>query len=265
MSILLYANGITEELKPEEYTFTDDELIQIFDDFPIIRSYRLHESPNTWCIWGQHNPINSRDDEFNRLGSTIVDQDCFSPILFIHDTEINPGWILTDAMIHHDYLNFQIDIMKYFDDVAADLLELDNGPDGEREQRMKLIQMGATNDKRIIFELDPNIQPEVFYKDEHFTEFCEKIHDYFKLDFQQDELFTLIEDKNVVIIIREENVNILMDLIMGHFNKHEMYEHSVLIRNTIKKWKEFIETSRNSDIDDNTQEAGKDNGIDETE
>ena len=103
MAILLYANGLTEETLPEKYTFKDKELIGLFPDFDSLRSYRLYEVPNTWCVWGENDPPDKRSDEFHNAASMMTDIPIFSPILFIHDTEINPEWRLTDEMIVMGY------------------------------------------------------------------------------------------------------------------------------------------------------------------
>ena len=108
MAILLYANGLTEEPKPIKYTFTDKELLDLYQDFDGIRSFRLYEVPNTWCIWGENIPREKRADEFHNVGTLMVDIPIFSPILFIHDTEINPAWRLTDEMIVMGYNDFRL-------------------------------------------------------------------------------------------------------------------------------------------------------------
>ena len=104
MAVLLYANGLTEEHKPKELTFTDEELLTIFPDFEKTRTFRLYEIPNCWCIWGENDPVGKREDEFNKIGTDILEQICYSPVLFLHDSEINPEWKLTDAMIFFEII-----------------------------------------------------------------------------------------------------------------------------------------------------------------
>jgi hypothetical protein len=50
MAVVLYANGIIEEFKSSGIFFSEEELIASFSSWDKVRSLRLIEVPNIWCI-----------------------------------------------------------------------------------------------------------------------------------------------------------------------------------------------------------------------
>ena len=69
--IILYGNGLTEEMLPKEHTFSDQEILDLFKEFDSMQTQRLDEVPNTWCVWGEmKNP--QRDVPKALISSAIV-------------------------------------------------------------------------------------------------------------------------------------------------------------------------------------------------
>ena len=81
MSVLLYPSGVTENYDPKDLVFTDQEIFHIFKDFEYVRSARLVEIPNTWCVWAQNKKID--ENNFNKIGSDILKENIFCELLFI--------------------------------------------------------------------------------------------------------------------------------------------------------------------------------------
>lgn len=246
MAILLYANGLTEELKPAELTFTDQEIYGIFEGFDKIRSYRLYEVPNTWCVWGERNPIDKMPDELNQVGSDILEEDCFSPVLFIHDTEVNPGWRLTDEMILANYIDFQNELNQFFNEVAKGILEEREQIRQETGQNPSLIfmeQIGISEDKRIIFKFDLDKQVEEFFAEPNFGEFMKKVHNFLKFSYKDGDIFAIYADKNIIMIMADNQVKIFIEKVIAYFQHHENYEACSVIRNAYERWTKFKEAS----------------------
>jgi len=121
MAVILYPSGVTETYTATGLVFTDDEILNIFKDYNHIRTMRLYEVPNTWCIWGDNG--NEDDGNFNKLGSDIVQQNIFSEIMCVHDTELDPSWMLTDDVILKNYEDFRIELLQFFDDIAENVIK----------------------------------------------------------------------------------------------------------------------------------------------
>ena len=79
--IILYSNGLTEEMSPKEHTFSDKEIIDLFKEFDNIQTQRLDEVSNTWCVWGEYN--NPQSEDYNKLGSDTIRNHCYSHIIFL--------------------------------------------------------------------------------------------------------------------------------------------------------------------------------------
>jgi len=208
-AMLLYANGLTEEFKSKEFTFSDVELYGIFEGFDKIRSFRLYEVPNTWCIWGERIPIDKATDEYNQVGSDIIQQKCFSPILFIHDTEINPAWRLTDDMIQMGYEDFRKDLNEFFNEVAKDIVEereLARIESGHPPNLMVLQEAGVSEDKRIIFKFDMEKQTQEFFAESNLSEFAKRIHNFLKFSYKDGDIFAIYADKNIIIVMADLQV-----------------------------------------------------------
>jgi hypothetical protein len=43
MAVILYNNGIVEEIKPNNFTFTEKEILKLFENYKNVRSRRLIE------------------------------------------------------------------------------------------------------------------------------------------------------------------------------------------------------------------------------
>lgn len=249
MAILLYPNGLTEEFKSKEFTFTDEELIIIFGDFDKTRTFRLYEVPNTWCVWGENEPIDKVPDEFNKIGSDILDQPCYSPILFLHDTEIDPAWDLTDRMIMFGYDDFKLQMLQFFDDVAADIMEerrIAREQEGVNPQTpIVMEQVGISEDKRIIFKFDIDNQPQEFFAEENLLEFAKKAHNFLKFKYRDGDIFAVYADKNIIMVSEDNKVKPLIEKLIAFFKSQENYEACSVLRNTFERWEKYKLDSQN--------------------
>lgn len=265
MSIFLYANGLTEEHIPEGHTFTDVEIYGIFKDFSRIRSYRLREVPNTWCVWGQRSPIDKKPDEFNQVGTDILEQKCFSPILFIHDTEINPAWQLTEDIILNGYGDFKRDLVDFFDDIAKDLIDAREQArieSGHPPNLMVLEESGVSEDKRIIFNFNMERQVQEFFQQKNIEEFANKVHKFLKFSYKDGDIFAIYADKNIIIVIEDSQVKDFIDKVIAFFESKENYEACSVIRNTYKKWINYKDSKKKSKENNSKKDNSKDNSKD---
>jgi len=240
MSVALYQNGIIEEFKPKEHTFSDQELIDIFDDYQIIRSKRLDEVPNTWCVWGDKE--NVKEDEYSGMASFIVQEDIFSIIIFIHDTEINQSWKLTDEVIYKNYNNFKVEIMVFIDKMAQKTIEVTKKRREEEGHKdlIYLETMGSTDvSKKIIFELDPTKQDKDFYEDENFKHFAQKSKEFLTNKYKIQDVFYIYEDGKMKMYVPDKNVEIMMRHIIQFFEKREKYEKCKELQDVLTEWKKF--------------------------
>jgi len=243
MAILLYANGLTEEYKAKQLVFTDQELLEIFPEFEKTRSFRLYEVPNTWCVWGEHVPMDKVPDEFNKIGTDIMDIPCYSPVLFLHDSEVDPDWRLTDNPIYTGYLDFKAELLKFFDDIAHDILQerdkmrQDKGID--KNQLLLLEQVAISKDKRVIWKFDLEKQTQEFFIEENLIEFANKVHDFLKFHYQDGDIFAIQADKNIIIVMDDNQVKPFIDKLIALFKNIERYEACSVLRNTYDKWKKY--------------------------
>ena len=164
MALVIYSNGIVEEMVPVDNVFSDNELTQSFNNYPEIRTHRLPEVPNCWCIWGyiEEPPVH----EFSKLASEIVDVDVYSHILFVHDSELSPNWNLTDNIIYRPYKDLMADMGLYINDMMKHI-ETENRQEIEQAEEntnmIFLTTLGHTQDKRVLFAFNPNVQNDEFY------------------------------------------------------------------------------------------------------
>jgi len=237
MAIILYPNGITEEYLPTKETFTKEDLAQVFLDYDTFGSIRMVKILNAWMLYGKVNQ--GRDDlldYYNKLASTIFDIEIYSQILFIHDTEINSNWKITDDIIHFNYSDFKKDILQMLDETAEEIIK---NTDSKEKQIMYLKQIGVSGNKKIIFELDPDEQHKNFYTPEVFREFADKIIKYFKTDYIVDKSFSLFSDKNVIILTQDSKVKTVINKLLSFFNSMEEYENSKIVKDVYKGWIDF--------------------------
>lgn len=239
MGILLFPSGITELCEPKEHVFTDEEILNIFKKYKHIKSRRLVEVPNTWCVWGQ----NTKNDEsnFNKIGSDVIKENLFCEILFIHDSQINPEWSLTDDIIYKGYEEFKEQILLYFDSIAENVIKENEKLRQQQGKDTNLIflnTIGPTADKRVLFEFDPKQQRQEFYNNDYFVNFANKMIEFFSdKDYQETDMFYIFYDKKTVIFVKDENVDYLMQQLIEFFEKNENYENCKLLKLVLEKWK----------------------------
>jgi Ni,Fe-hydrogenase maturation factor len=234
---LLYSNGIVEEFKPKGLVFVEEELVSLFTEFFEIKTSRLIDVLNTWCIFGA-SPVPDTM-EFNRIASDICNEVVYSHALFVHDSEINPEWKTADTILYKNYNDFSIEIKKAIDLAATNILkEIEDSQEYEDKSSFlpQLVTIGATLDKRILFGFNPTDQSELFYQNEEFYKFAQKVYDYISHNKQEKEPFTIYADKKAVIIVDTINVNKFLILMLEKFKNKEDYEICMDITKLIKKW-----------------------------
>jgi len=254
MAVIFYANGILEEFKPKENFFTEGELIKVFDSYDKIRSLRLVEIPNAWCIWGdmKGNPI---ENDYNKLASYMLGSEIFSHIVILHDTEINIEWKITDDIIYKGYDEFSIEIRSFINDIAKELLneqEMIRDKDKSNQDMIFLTTVTHTKDKKILFEFDPFMQPDKFYGSISFNNFCNNIYNYLVKDFKLSKQFVIYGDNKMIITIKDENVKKLLDDMQGMFQKKENYEACAFLKNIYERWLKFVNENDNQHVNSST-------------
>ena len=249
MAILQYSNGIIEDFKAEGLTFTDNELLDILAGYDDIRTLRLIEVPNTWCIWGHSD--DSDPIEFNRIATGIVGEDINSPMVMIHDGELDPAWNLNDPIILNSYEDFKNDVLLFIDDIAKDVLTTEKTPlDGESSDNlMFLTTLGPTKDKKVLFEFNQHKQSKDFFKPNNFSQFSDKVQDYWNQFFienleMDDNTCVIYADLKMIVIVEDKNVIHLMKTFIDYFESVENYELCTSINNYIKAWKKYIKKNK---------------------
>ena len=240
--IILYRNGLTEELKPAHFTFTDTELLNLLIEFPLVRTHRLSEIPNTWVMWGEHVPVEKEEDEYNELGSAVLSEDIYSPIFVIHDTEINHDWNLTDNIIQFNYDFFKKEVFNFFDTAAYLIMtdkEEQRKESGQQNNMLILEQDGVTEMKQIIYNFDLTKQTESFFQYNNFHEFSIKVHEFLKKFYANGHTFLIYADKNVLIKVEDKQVKPLIDKIIDTFQAKEQYELCSDVKIIYDKWFKF--------------------------
>lgn len=238
MGICLYNNGIVEEVKPIQLTFTEEELTKPFGNYKSIRSKRLTEIPNVWCIWGEME--NPDPIEFNRLCTDMLEVYIFSHVLFIHDSEIDPSWELND-MLYKSYEEFKTDLKIFVDEIAQKIMtEQSQMPQGTSNM-IYLSAAGQTEDKHVIYMFNPTEQSDDFYKDGSFSNFSDKIIEYLKTNLKLNEHLTIFADKKIIIEVSKDNVPTLFNKMLKNFEIKEKYEICAEISNIHNKWTDFVQ------------------------
>mgnify|MGYP002681925114 CR=1 FL=1 len=184
MAIILYSNGLTEEILPQGLTFSDEDILGFFKTFNNIQTKRLDEVPNTWCVWGELK--NPAEDDYNKLASEVIQEHCYSQIFFLHDTEVDPSWNLTDAVIYDNYLIFKKKILKFLDEIAIETI---------REIEQIREETGKTNKVYKLVFKDNKIK--IFGNEKKFKDFdivTKSVHiplitDFFKISFEVNKNF----------------------------------------------------------------------------
>jgi len=241
MAVVIYSNGIVEEMIPLENTFSDKELIQSFEMYTSLSSYRLEEIPNCWCLWGYID--NPPENEFNKLASEIVEQDVYSHLIFIHDSELHPDLGLTDKIIYKLYKQFTEDVTIFMHNLMNDITEQHKQEYEESDQTSMIFlsALGHTKDKRVMFAFNPNEQHENFYVDDGWEKFVVNIHKYLKENFDKEPIeenkpFVIFSDSKTIVIVEDKNVDQVIDDMLSYFMKKEKYEICSEITEIKNKW-----------------------------
>lgn len=237
MAVLLYSNGIIEEYKAQNLVFTEEEIVGLFYDYEEIKTERLIDVLNTWCIYGSSSITDPMD--FNKLASDLLNCAVYSHILFVHDSEIDPEWKVTDNILYKGYKEFSIDVRKIIDEVASNIIDqLESTTEYEEKVNVlpQLITIGSTPDKRILFGFNPSEQTSDFYTNDEFYMFSKKVYNYIRNNKQEKEPFTIYADKKAVIVIDPKQVVYFLNEMLEKFKSKEDYEICTDISNMIKSW-----------------------------
>lgn len=240
MALVVYSNGIFEEYLPVDDTFSDQELVDMFHDYKEIKSHRLSEIPNCWLIWGEMDY--PPDNEYSKLASEIIDDDIFSHIIFIHDSEIDRNWGLTDDILYKSYSEFIDQVGIYIKDMV-EYIANETQKEFEEAGTTSMIFMraiGYTKDKRVLYQFNPEEQSDEFYID-GWDKLAGKIYEYLKENFYKEPIeenkpFVLFADTKVIVIAEDEKVNDIISHVLQEFEKRENYEACSFISNVRNEW-----------------------------
>ena len=253
MAIMQYNSGVVEDIKPNQMVFTDQELLEYFKGSERLRSARMGEIPNTWCLWGESDLMS--DNHFNQLGSRIVEEKIYSPLLLVHDSELNPDLYLTDAKILTNYSQFRDEVIGYLDEIAIEIMneydrqQSNEGTFGGGEIAPTLDILGPTEDRRALMAFDPTRQKEEFWAMENFSIFASKsfgyIHKFFNKNLEVSRnSFAIYADGKNIIIIPDQHVHDVMQRILDNFEKREKYHGCGHILLIMKKWDEYVKNGK---------------------
>jgi hypothetical protein len=239
MAIILYGNGLTEEISPTQFTFSDEEILQFFNEFKDIQTKRLDEIPNTWCVWGELE--NPEEDDYNKLASEIIQYHCYSKLLLLHDTEVDPSWNLTDLIIYDGYDLFKKKILQFLDQIAIETIkEIEQiREESGKPKLMALEQVAISMDKRVIFKFDPDKQQKDFYNPMIFAEWANKSFNFIDSSYKDGEIFPIFADKKMIMILEDFHVKRYMDLLMKFFEVKEEYLKCARITEIYKNWEKY--------------------------
>ncbi len=249
MAIIVYISGYTEELKPKNLVFTEQEIVDLFNDYPIIKTIRPVELLNTWCIFGAGK---NNLTEYNEIASNIIKEDIYSHALFVHDSEINPEWNATDDIIYYSYDKHVENLKTIINSIAEKIMNrLTNSEEYIKSSKNLPIleDFGVTNEfpKRILFKFNPLKQSNTLYESKEFDTFSRKIYEYLtknKPDFTK-ESFIIYADAKVIISIDNENVIYFLEKMINQFEREEEYEMCTYIKYLMDEWNKKIESHQN--------------------
>lgn len=259
MAIILYSNGIIEDFDAEGVEFTDEELVKTFENYAHLRSFRLDEVPNTWCLWGEMN--NPPPNEYNAIGSEIVDADIYSHLIIIHDSELNPNWDMKDTIIYKSYDEFIDEINAHINKMVEIVAEFNkqNAPK-DSTAMIFLTPIGQTPKKQVLFSFNPNEQNDNFFKNGNFDIFASKIYEYLTENFTIKDLdadmpFIIFSDNKTMVMVQNEHFDIFIDKLIHVYQKQEQYEICTTINNIKKQWHKYLKN--NSEVASISEEKTK--------
>lgn len=258
MAVILYRNGLTEEYVPKNLVFSENELIDLFKDYDNVKTKRIIPLLNTWCIYGVDNEGEKDPDDYNRIASAIAKDTIYTNVLFVHDTEIDPDWNMTDDIIYKSYTDFRILIEKMVIDVAEAIIsELEEHSEDVIISLPLFSELGVTTDKKLIFGFNPDEQTNQFYS-QGFNEFSEKVYKYLSInrDEQKKTPFKIYEDNKAIIIIDPDKVKSFLSILLNNFKEQEEYEICTEISNMINDWSN---NEKNNKINNNKENNSSDN------
>lgn len=261
MAILQYSNGIIEDLKAKDLVFTDQEILNLLEGFTTIRTHRLIEVSNTWCIWGQNTKFDPI--EFNPLGSSVVNEPMHSPLIIIHDTELDPAWALNDPIILKSYLGFKKELLIFFDSIATEIInEKGKSVANPDDQLMFLETLGPTKDKKILFKFNHKKQSKEFFEEPQFSNFINKVKNYWKEFFyknleKEKNTCIIYADQKIILIVDDNKLDSLIELMINKLEKEEKYETCSILKSYKKIWKSYIKNEKKSIIKKKSDEKEK--------
>jgi len=236
MALKLYNNGIIDEYKPAGLVFTEDELLMNFTSASKIKTMRVKEIPNTWCIFGEYK--NASENEYNFLASECLDEDILFHVLYVHDSEINPDWDMTDEILFKTYTEFSEDMYSYLNSLAADVMRNENNEESGSESEGKLVleSLGTTPDKKILFMFDIDAQDPTFFTDGSFVNFSDKVVTHLLETKKIAKNPVIFKDSKIVITTKPEFFKNLINKIVAEYQLHEEYEICQTLKSMTEKW-----------------------------
>ena len=242
MALIIYSNGIVEEYVPLDEVFTEEELVKPFNEYPFLRSFRLPEVDNTWALWGEMD--DPPENEFNKIASVMLEKEIYSPILFIHDSEISKKWKAREKKVKKTYKEFATELSKFVNDIVHMIAEeaQKEYEESDKSNMIFLTAVGHTKDKRVLFAFNPDEQEENFYINGGWNTFSEKIYAYIKDNFDKEPVeegkpFVAYADNKTIVIVEDKHVDSVIDKLLKRFEKEEKYEECAVISDIKNSWK----------------------------
>lgn len=269
MSLLIYSNGIVEEYLAQGNTFTEHELVELFNQYPRIQSFRLPEVPNAWCLWGVID--DPPQQEYNPLATEMTGTKTFSHLLIIHDSELNPNWNTTDNIIYKSYSEFLQELGEFINEMTQQIAEESQREMEESEQSSSMIfltTMGHTKDKRVLFSFNPNEQNDNFYLDGAWEKFAVKIYEYLQENFDKEPVeenkpFVIYSDTKTIVIIEDKHVDQVISTMLSTFEARENYEGCKFITETKAKWYKRMTLPGKPNVEIRDSSTGPDLNLDD--
>jgi hypothetical protein len=238
MAILLYPNGLIETIKPKDLVFSEAEIVDLFNEYELIKTCRLIPILNTWCVYGSNKDDTGLD--YNQIASSLTREDIYFHALFIHDSEIDPDWKITD-MLYDGYDKFEATIRKIINDIANDIVDRMNEETPELQDTKalpQLITLGTSKDKKIIFGFDLKDQHPDFTDGDKYYEFAKNVYKYISSHKQNKEPFVIYSDKASVVVVEPDKVDEFLTSIRESFMYKEEYETCKNITSIMQEWKD---------------------------